>query len=315
VRAALVLPALLLGACMSTPPASRPIDSRSDEAAQEVSEEASAEVVEEVPEDSEPKHGHPESSWGPGRLFPLFGRRVSSMGHELPRPVGLSYVGFYMKRSFLVTELQLAQDGGDPVVVEKVTVLPDSESSANTVRVDLWVLPFLNIYGFYGRTSSDTVTFVTIENPLPGPGQEPITFQVPTNLDGNTWGLGGVLAGGYKGFFGTVNLNYSVTDLGIDSEITANVNSVRVGYQRDFRRFSAALWLGYVYWHVAKKVEGSVVVPDAGTLDFAVNYEPIEPSNMILGGRLALFDRVDLVLEYGFWKDVTTLTGQVSIRF
>ena len=237
------------------------------------------------------------------------------MGHELPLPVGVSYVGFFMKRSFVVTELQLARNGGKPVVVERVTVLPDSEASANTVRVDLWLLPFLNVYGFYGRTSSDTVTFVTIENPAPGPDPDPITFQVPTNLDGNTWGIGTVLAGGYKGFFATVNLNYSKTDLGIDSEITANVNSVRVGYQRDFRKVSAALWLGYAYWNVAKQVEGSVDVPDAGTLDFAVDYEPIEPSNMILGGRVALFDRVDLVLDYGFWKDVTTLTGPVSVRF
>lgn len=235
------------------------------------------------------------------------------MGHELPRPAGLSYVGFSMERSFLVTELQLAQNGGDPVTVEKVTVLPDSESSANSFRADLWILPFLNVYGFYGRTSSDTLTFVTIENPLPG--QDPITFEVPTNLDGNTWGLGTVLGGGYKGFFGTVNLNYSVTDLGIGSDIEANVNSVRVDYQRDFPRVSAALWLGYAYWNVEKEVKGSVVVPDAGTLDFAVKYEPIDPSNMIVGGRVVLFDRIDLVLDYGFWNDVTTLSGQVSVRF
>ena len=82
-----------------------------------------------------------------------------------------------------------------------------------------------------------------------------------------------------------------------------------------YRALSAAIWVGYAYWNVSKVVAGTIPVEGLGDLSFAVKYQPIEPSNMLLGGRLVLFDRVDLVLDYGVWKDVTTVTGQVSIRF
>lgn len=198
--------------------------------------------------------------------------------------------------------------------MERVTVLPDSDSSANSVRLDAWVLPFLNLYGFYGRTKSETVTSVTIEDPRPG-DRPPITFDVPTSLSGNTWGGGGVLAGGYQGWFGTLNLNYSVTDLGIDSEITANVNSIRAGRHFEGTDFSGALWLGGTYWNVEKTANGSVEVDGLGALEFAVDYGPIEPFNMVVGGRLLAYEHLELVFDYGFWDDVAVLTGQATLRF
>ena len=93
------------------------------------------------------------------------------------------------------------------------------------------------------------------------------------------------------------------------------MNSVRVGYHWDVGHVSAAIWAGYAYWNVSKEVAGTIPVEGLGDLSFAVKYQPIEPSNLLLGGRLTFFDRVDLVLDYGVWKDVTTVTGQVSIRF
>ena len=66
----------------------------SEEVARESSEDLPAEVVEEAPEDSEPKHGHPDSKWGPGRLFPLFGRRALACdGWAAPVPAPRSDPG------------------------------------------------------------------------------------------------------------------------------------------------------------------------------------------------------------------------------
>ena len=56
-----------------------------------------------------------------------------------------------------------------------------------------WVLPFLNLYGFYGQIESNTKTKITVPDPRPG-NRPDLTVELPTQLDGETWGGGIVLA-------------------------------------------------------------------------------------------------------------------------
>ena len=261
-----------------------------------------------------PTHGIPgPHSSEPGRLFPLWGKEVQSRGHELPLPIGFSGGYFFTEREMKITRLDVAF-GGNPINTSSVLVEPQSRASAWEVKADLWVLPFLNVYAFYGRISTNTRTTVTIPNPLPPPGRPDISFSLPTKLDGDTRGVGLVLVGGYKSWFASVNANYSVTELGFDDEITANVNTLRIGRHGRVGKFELSGWVGGAFWNVEKSVEGTITVPNTGDIDFAVDYEPVEPFNVTVGGHVTFDKRFEGVVEYGFWENVTTLTFQVGMR-
>lgn len=268
-------------------------------------------------------HGHPTSNLGvSGRLFPLFGAKVESKGHDLPLPVGISAGGFYSYRAFEITKLDVTFAGQELDLTE-VVVEPRSDAWAANVKVDLWVLPFLQLYGFYGQMKTETKTFVSFPDPRPAPPgpnpppREEITLEIPTDLDGQTLGGGIVLAGGYKGFWASLNSNYSWTDLGLDDVIEANLNGLRVGYHKKFRKLEVSAWLGAVYWNVAKQVAGTIPLPGAegGTIEFDVEYEPVEPINMLVGTRITWNKHFELIVEYGFWDQVDTLAIQGGFRF
>jgi len=248
-----------------------------------------------------------------GRLFPLLGRKVEARGHELPYPIGLGAGYFFTERGMEITRLDVSL-GGTPIDVSKVLVEPLSRASAWEVKADLWILPFLNAYAFYGKISTNTVTTVTIPNPVPGPGPSEFTFDLPTKLDGDTFGGGIVLAGGYKSWFVSINSNYSRTDLGFDDLIEANVNSFRIGRHKKMNKFELAGWIGGTYWNLEKSVAGTIEVPGLGDIAFDVQYKPVEPMNLIVGSHVVYDKRFELVFEYGFWEDVTTLSVHGGFR-
>jgi len=247
---------------------------------------------------------------------------VESKGHDLPLPVGIAVGGFYSYRAFEITKLDVTF-AGKQLDLTEVVVEPRSDAWAANVKVDLWVLPFLQVYGFYGQMKTETKTFVSFPDPRPAPPgpnpppREEITLEIPTDLDGETLGGGIVLAGGYKGFWASLNSNYSWTDLGLDDDIEANLNGLRVGYHKKFRKLEVSAWVGGIYWNVAKEVAGTIPLPgpQGGTIEFDVEYEPVEPFNMLVGTHITWNKHFDLVVEYGFWDNVDTLSIMGGFRF
>lgn len=91
------------------------------------------------------------------RVLPLFADKVRDRGIQLPLPIGLNMVWSYQQRDVEVTEVAIGVNGAGLVDIrDYLAVDVAAEVSAITLRADAWVLPFMNVYGFWGPTRTQS---------------------------------------------------------------------------------------------------------------------------------------------------------------
>ncbi len=176
------------------------------------------------------------------------------------------------------------------------------------VRSDVWLLPFLNVYGILGYMDGRAEIEL-------GPLGVPL-YDLDLRYEGPTFGGGCTLAGGFRPFegrhtilFGQVDLNHTKTflnfnKLGItmDAGIDTTVFSIRLGLRDKMATDSSrgnshlSLWGGVMWQDLQSVLPGRI---DTLGLDFKVEPEARDPWNLIIGGRLEIAKNFDLMVEAG----------------
>ena len=89
--------------------------------------------------------------------LPLWGRKAIEKGFDLPKPLGLNVIGLYMNQGIEITDLGLST-GANPIAPIDFIGFGTNTSTvySSNLRLDLWMLPFLNVYGFGGRAQANT---------------------------------------------------------------------------------------------------------------------------------------------------------------
>ena len=103
--------------------------------------------------------------------FPILGQGAYKKGFDIPYPAGLMANFMYLKQNLIFDNMQLGikTDNLDiPLTdVDFVEFGENTNTSyAYNVRPDLWVLPFLNVYGIFGGGQSRTEVNLTAPIPL-----------------------------------------------------------------------------------------------------------------------------------------------------
>ena len=241
-------------------------------------------------------------------------------GHELPLPFGVSVIYNYVGRDISVTDVRIGVDGEAPRSVSEYLDLGSTSSvNAALLKVDAWLLPFVNVYllGGYLKNESISKGHVTLPRPGPIPGP-PLEFDsvIPTTLEGFVLGAGTSVAAGYNTFMLMADINYSKTDIGFDDNFRALVISTRAGWFGKLDSVPARFWLGGAYWDTKNVARSTVDVPGVGTINFEADQGPLNPWNAILGGSVVLRPEWEAVAEYGFnFDDVQFLAVGVTYRF
>jgi hypothetical protein len=214
------------------------------------------------------------------RMLPFLGEEARKRGYELPEPFGVGLVYYKLVRDIKVTDLRLAHDGAPPTSVSRFVDLGSSADVDNVnVKLDAWLLPFLNVYGIVGKVWNTSQTRIDVTIPPLVPGAPGRTFQttVPTSIEGKVGGLGVTLAGGYKDFFGALDVNWAKADLGFDERFKAVISSARAGWNGTVDSRPLRAWANVTYWDTFAVAKGSAPNPDGGTLTFEVEQGPKHP--------------------------------------
>ena len=124
------------------------------------------------------------------RVFPLGAKQVLERGYLLPPAVGVSLIGVHNVGVQDITDLNIAlgidvapPPGTELRPISFVNVKSVSDTTSPQVKADLWVLPFVNVYGVLGKVEGradltvnvdfDQVVPVCRPNPLPPPRPTP----------------------------------------------------------------------------------------------------------------------------------------------
>jgi hypothetical protein len=236
------------------------------------------------------------------RILPFLGEEARKRGYELPEPFGVGLVYYKLVRDIEVTDLRLSRDGGPLTSVSQFANLGSSTDVDNiNVKLDAWLLPFLNVYGIVGKiwNKSDTTISLTLPPVVPGGAGRALQTTVPTSIEGTVKGLGITVAGGYESFFGALDANVAKADLGFDERFKATIVSARAGWNGTAGSRPLRAWVSATYWDTFAVAKGSVPNPDGGTLTFEVEQGPKHPWTYGIGFSYSPRKWFDLAVDVG----------------
>jgi len=246
---------------------------------------------------------------GRDSFFPMYRNELGLTSEDLPKPYGLSIVYFGLDQDVDVksVDLMFASDRLNKIMEENVDLIPDGaevEVRNITLKADLWVLPFLNIYGLIGRTEGTTRTTVDAVIDKPGPGAIEIDgIKLEMDYEGVTYGGGTTLVGAYRDIFLMLDANYTYTDLDItQGHMKVLIIDPRIGYRTSVLERELRLWVGAMYLKIDQKLKGNL--KDAIGVDLPVTYnvnqKPADDWHYLAGASIEIIEAVEVFTELGF---------------
>lgn len=195
-------------------------------------------------------------------IFPIFGNFLHDIGIDLAYPVGVMGNLFYADQEVIIPDISIGFSNGTTTpILTDITRLVDFEDvrakALNVnVRPDLWILPFMNIYGIFGKS------WVTTEVPI----TYPIEFTAIADLTGTSFGIGSTFAGGVNGYFFVVDMNRVWSNMSnFEEPVGTSVLSFRAGHTfkvRTHPESNFAVWAGAMRVTMGGITEGTISLGD-----------------------------------------------------
>jgi len=194
--------------------------------------------------------------------FPILGQGAYKKGFDIPYPAGIMGNYMWLKQNIIIDNLQLGLKTDDvdiPLTDVNFIEFGDNinKSYSINVRPDLWILPFLNVYGILGYGDSNTEVNIVA----------PIELQSIVDQGLNTAGFGVMAAGGVGPIWFSVDANWtwSKPEL-LDTPVLVNVLGIRMGHTFVFNNKperNIALWAGTMYMKMSSDTSGEIKLIDA----------------------------------------------------
>ncbi|MCJ7758149.1 MAG: hypothetical protein MUP24_08365 [Gillisia sp.] len=195
-------------------------------------------------------------------VFPIWGQKAYQKGFDIPYPTGLMVNYFYVKQGLIIDNLRLGlltENRNIPLTGVDFVEFGDNFSTANTVmfRPDLWVFPFLNVYGVFSTGTSRTEVNITV----------PFELQSIVEQNINTSGFGVTAAGGLGPVWIAIDGNITWTKPEfLEKAVKAKTFGIRLGHNfvnknKPYRNIG--IWVGAMKVSLSSNTVGDVKMKDA----------------------------------------------------
>lgn len=191
--------------------------------------------------------------------LPIWKKEVTSLGYNLPKPIGFSISYTSLEQGVDVDSIKLQNwKIVDDLGLKMVPNGGMQKSDMMIFKADAWLLPFLNIYAIYGLIKGySQANVIVTSTKIPNLSIKIPNFKI--KLDGYMKGVGFSLAGGYGNLFCMINASFSKTTLTvIDGDIGDVVISPSVGYDFTSYGVAAQVWGGYMYHDIKQVLQGNL---------------------------------------------------------
>ncbi|MBN2543247.1 hypothetical protein JXI42_10315 [bacterium] len=208
---------------------------------------------------------------------------------KLPLPVGVSARYYYQDQAYVLSELWINDEPRETDDLDTIDV--SNEIGEWNLKIDVWVLPFVNFFGLLGSIKGNTLVDFAI-------GED-----MNIDYEGWMWGIGATIATGMGRFFSTVSTIYTDSNLDVTtSTVNAWILSPNIGVNFNdvwfIDRF--ALWGGAMYQRSEEKHEGDIGgVPLFGEIHYKVGLRQRESWNFQMGLNTEFTEHICLELDGG----------------
>jgi hypothetical protein len=207
--------------------------------------------------------------------LPIWGKKATQKGFQLPYSAGLSVNYFWQKSDLTIKNLEVGFNNGPMYNLDEIVRFNDAtaEGYAVSIRPDIWLFPFLNVYGIFGKANMSTTIDAGIWVPDANNNwSEVYSFGTKANFEGTTAGLGITPTIGIGGGWLALDMNVAWTDIKeIDKPAQSFVFGPRLGKTFKFNKpeKNIAVWVGAFRVHLKSGTEGSLNFSDVLNTDNA----------------------------------------------
>lgn len=237
------------------------------------------------------------------RTIPFASKWFIKNNIELPLPFGVSTFFTYMSRDVDIKDVKVSlQDIPKQSVDDFMNFELNNKTTVAAIKADVWILPFLNIYGLFGYVSTDAKLDATITYDrvlLPGP---PVIIPINTSskIDGSYYGLGSSIVGGYGSWFVLGDVNYGYSKLNeFEGKIDFWMYSGRTGFQSKLGENKIRTWIGGMYLSSKRTLNLSVMDEGLGIVEVEIFQETLNPWTFQFGTSFSIGKHFEILYEVG----------------
>ncbi|RKR05832.1 hypothetical protein C8C83_5183 [Flavobacterium sp. 90] len=207
--------------------------------------------------------------------LPIWGEKVAQKGYKLPYSAGLSVNYFWQDSQINIKDLEVGFNNGPMYNLDEIVRFDKSsvEAGALTIRPDIWLLPFLNVYGIFGKANTATKINAGIWVPDDANNWSQVaSFSTKANFNATTFGLGLTPTIGIGGGWFALDMNMSWTDISsLDKPAFSYIFGPRLGKTFKFHKEdqNIALWVGGFRVHISGDTNGNIAMSDIFDLNNA----------------------------------------------
>jgi hypothetical protein len=207
--------------------------------------------------DSIEKQGYPY-------ILPIWGKKATAKGFQLPYSAGIGVNYLWQESDLVISNLMVGFNNGTMHNLDEIIRFDDAVASANAINIrpDIWLFPFLNVYGIFAEANTSTAISAGIWLPdMDSTWSEVTSFSTKAKFDATSVGFGLTPTLGVGGGWIALDMNMVWTDVSaLNKPVFTFVFGPRVGKTFKFRNpnMNIAGWVGGFRLKYSSETSGSV---------------------------------------------------------
>jgi hypothetical protein len=201
-------------------------------------------------------------------VLPILGKEATKRGFTLPYSAGIGINYLWQESDLVIDNLQIGFNNGPLYSLSEVIRFDNATSTASgvNIRPDVWLFPFLNIYGIVAKASPSTaVDFGVYVPDADGNWNNVISLNTEANFEATTFGFGLTPTIGVGGGWMALDMNFTWNDIAeLDEPAFATVFGPRFGKSFKLKNpeSNIAVWVGGFRLHLNSGTNGSLALSD-----------------------------------------------------
>jgi hypothetical protein len=196
--------------------------------------------------------------------LPIWGKKAAAKGYQLPYSAGIGINYLWQESELVIDDLMVGFNGGEMQSLDEIIRFNDATASAGglNIRPDIWLFPFLNVYGLmaFAKTSTEINAGVWLPD-FDSTWSQVSILSTKAEFEATSLGFGLTPTLGIAGAWVAIDMNCLWTNVSaLDKPVFTFVFGPRVGKTFKFRNpnMNIAAWVGGFRLKFSSETSGSI---------------------------------------------------------
>ena len=205
--------------------------------------------------------------------LPIWGAKAAARGYDLPYSAGLGVNYLWQESHLIIQDLLVGFNNGPMYDLDEIIRFDDAIASASAINIrpDIWVLPFLNIYGLFSKAKTSTEINAGVFIPDADNNWKEVTsFSTKAEFEATGVGFGLTPTIGVGGGWMALDMNVTWQSISeLDKPVFTFVFGPRMGKSFKLKKpqSNISIWTGAFRLKLKSETSGSILLSEVVPID------------------------------------------------